>query len=402
MRLSRRSLGLAAAATLVVTACAPDQDTPGSTNTTGGGGSSATTVNVAMITSTTGPLAAYGAAYKAGFEAGWKYVTKDTGKLDGFEVKFTWLDDQGNPDTAVNQFKDQVGKGANIVAGSASSGIAAQLAGQAEQNKTLYISGPAAADALTGINKYTFRSGRQTYQDVATAGTMLEDLKGKKIIVFAQDNAFGQGNVAGVKAVLGAKGATVDQILVAEDATDFTPFATQILNARPDLVFVAWAGASTAAMWQSLTQQGVFDKTTVVTGLGDVSSYQAYGAASEKLSFLNHYFPGAAGTEQEKAMTDAVTKAGGTVDLFSPDGFVGAQLVARAITEGKGDTDAMIAALEGYEFDSVKGKVTVRKEDHAMLQEMYQAKLVKGADGKFAPQKVKAVDSATVAPPVKG
>jgi hypothetical protein len=31
--------------------------------------------------------------------------------------------------------------------------------------------GPAAADAITGINEYTFRSGRQSAQDVATAGT---------------------------------------------------------------------------------------------------------------------------------------------------------------------------------------------------------------------------------------
>lgn len=397
MRLSRRSLGLAAAATLVMTACAPDEGSTGSTNSTGG---SVTAIDVAMITSISGAFAAYGAAYKAGFEDGWQHVTNNTGTLDGYEVKFSWLDDQGNPDTAVNLFKDQVGKGSQIIAGSASSGIAGQLAGQAEQNKTLFISGPAAADAITGINKYTFRSGRQTYQDVATAGTMLDDLAGKKITVFAQDTAFGQGNVAGVQAVLGAKGATVEQILVAEDATNFTPFATQIINAAPDLVFVAWAGATTAGMWQSLTQQGVFEKTTVVTGLGDVASYQAYGEASEKLSFLNHYFPGAAGTDAEKAMTDAITKAGGTVDLFSPDGFVGAQMVARAITEGKGETEAMVAALEGWEFDSVKGKLTVRAEDHAVLQPMYQAKLVKGGDGKFAPEKVKEVAAADVAPPV--
>ena len=37
------------------------------------------------------------------------------------------------------------------------------------------VGGPAATDALTGINDYTFRSGRQTYQDVATAGTFLDD-----------------------------------------------------------------------------------------------------------------------------------------------------------------------------------------------------------------------------------
>ena len=98
----------------------------------------------------------------------------------------------------------------NIIAGTASSGVALAVAEQAEQNKVLYISGPAAADAITGINDYTFRSGRQSAQDVATAGTFLEDIDGKTVTVFAQDTAFGQGNVAAVEAILGGKGATVN------------------------------------------------------------------------------------------------------------------------------------------------------------------------------------------------
>src|SRR5690606_7736685 len=129
----------------------------------------------------------------------------------------------------------------------------------------------AAADALTGINDYTFRSGRQSAQDVATAGTFLDDIEGRTITVFAQDNAFGQGNVAAVEAILGGQGANVNAVLVAEDATEFTPFAQQILSSQPDLVFVAWAGATSGAMWQALSQQGVLDDIPVVTGLGDAA-----------------------------------------------------------------------------------------------------------------------------------
>ena len=35
--------------------------------------------------------------------------------------------------------------------------------------KVLFISGPAANDGITGANSYTFRSGRQTYQDILAA-----------------------------------------------------------------------------------------------------------------------------------------------------------------------------------------------------------------------------------------
>lgn len=399
MRVTKKYLATAviAAATIALVGCAPNTAAGGDAEQT----DSAAPVQVAMITSQTGPLAAYGEAYTAGFEAGLDYATDGTGAVDGRELEIEWLDDQGNPDTAVSLAKDVIGQGTQIIAGTVVSGIATALAEQAAQNKVLYISGPAATDAITGVNEYTFRSGRQTFQDVATAGTFIGDPAGKKVVVFAQDTAFGQGNLAGVQAVLGGQGATVEGVLVAEDATEFTPFAQQLLAASPDLVFVAWAGASSGAMWSALTQQGVFDAVPVVTGLGDVATYGAYGEASDKISFLNHYFGGAAGTDAEKAMIEHLEAAGHQADLFSPDGFVAAQMIVQAIREGDDTVDGMIAALEGWTFDSVKGEITVREEDHAMIQPMYQATLVQdGAD--WVPELIEEIDAKTVEPPVAG
>ncbi|MBC7724398.1 MAG: substrate-binding domain-containing protein [Burkholderiaceae bacterium] len=378
---------------LAITGCAP---TPGAPAASG----STEPVQVALVYSQSGPLAAYGEAYINGFDAGLDYATDGTGTVDGREISITRADDAGDTDTAVGLVKNSIGQGVKIIAGTASSGIALSLAEQAAQNKILYISGPAAADGITGVNKYTFRSGRQTYQDVATAGTFIGDPAGKKVVVFAQNSAFGQGNVAAVTAVLGAQGATVEPVLVPEDATEFTPFAQQIVQTAPDLVFVAWAGATTGAMWQSLEQQGVFDQVPVVTGLGDVATYSAYGAASEKISFLNHYFGAAPDNAVNTALVDYLDAKGQTPDLFSPDGFVAAQMIVHAITEGGGDdVDSMIAALEGWTFDGPKGSTTIRGEDHALVQPMYQAKLVADGTG-YKPELVKTIDAETVAPPV--
>lgn len=389
------ALVAAAATAITLAGCAP-------TTAAGGGdadGRDAAPVAIGMITSQTGPLAAYGEAYTAGFEAGLDYATEGSGEVDGRELEITWEDDQGNPDTAVAKAKDLIGQGTKVLAGTVVSGIATSLAEQAEQNEILYISGPAATDAITGVNDYTFRSGRQTYQDVATAGTFIGDPEGRKVVVFAQDTAFGQGNLAGVQAVLGGQGAEVEGVLVAEDATEFTPFAQQLIAAQPDLVFVAWAGASSGAMWTALEQQGVFDAAPVVTGLGDVATYQAYGEASGNISFLNHYFGGAAGTDVEEAMIAHLEENGAQPDLFSADGFVAAQMIVQAVREGGDDVEAMIDALEGWSFESVKGEVTVRAEDHALVQPMYQVKLVEG-DAGWEPELVETIDAETVAPPV--
>lgn len=378
----------------VASGCASADQQAGTTTAAGA------PVKVAVIYSKTGALSAYGQEYLAGFQAGLSYATGGTGSIDGHEIQVTYTDDGGDPAKAVAATKQYVGEGDKIIAGTTDSGIATQLAPLAAQNKVLYISGPAASDAITGVNKYTFRSGRQTYQDVATAGTFVGDPKGKKVLVFAQDSVFGKGNAAAVTKVLGSRGAQVSSLLVPSGTTDLTPFAQQAKQAGSDLVFVAWAGDTTGAMWQALDQQGVLASSTVATGLANSASFTAYGTAATKINFLSYYFPGAPDNPVNKAMTDAITAAGGTPDLFSPDGFVAAQMIAHAVQApgGGSDVDAMVGALEGWTFDAPKGSTTIRAADHAMLQPMFQAKLVAAGSG-YSPTLVATVPAADTAPP---
>ncbi|WP_107773631.1 substrate-binding domain-containing protein [Nocardioides sediminis] len=388
---------VAASAVLALSACAPSATEGGDGGAEGG----VETVEVGVITSETGPLAIYGQAFLDGFDAGLDYATDGTGEVDGIKIEVRNGDDAADPDKAVQLTKEYIGEGVKILTGTVSSGVALGMAEQAEQNQVLYVSGAAAADAITGINGYTFRSGRQSLQDVATAGTFLEDIEGQKVVVYAQDNAFGQGSADAVEALLGAEGAEVKQLLVAEDIKEFTSFSQQLKDQKPDLVFVAWAGETTGSMWQSLSQQGVFDAAPVVTGLGDVASYGAYGPVAERISFLSHYFADAPDNDVNTAMVEAVEEAGSEVDLFTPDGFTAAQMIVHAIEEGQGDVDAMIAALEGHSFEAPKGEVTVREGDHALIQDMYQARLVKDGDS-WKAELVETVPADEVAPPEAG
>ncbi|MEU8299492.1 substrate-binding domain-containing protein [Micromonospora sp. NPDC048909] len=377
------------AAALAATACGSPQDTAS------GGGDSAAPVKVGLVYSQSGALASYGKQYIEGFKAGLDYATKGTNKVGDRTIELTEVDDAGDPAKAVSAAKDLIGKGSKIIAGSTASGVALQVAPIAAQNKVLFISGPAATDAVTAANKYTFRSGRQSYQDVVTAKSFIGDPTGKKVVVFAQDGAFGDANEAAVKAVIGGAGATVSSVRAPASATEFTPFASQIKAAKPDLLFVAWAGTTAPAMWQTLDQQGVLSSTTVVTGLDIRASWPTFGAAGSKISFLSHYFDGASDTEASKALKAKV----GTVDLFHPDGFAAAQMVVRAAQEGGDDVDKMVTALEGWSFDGVKGKMTIRAEDHALLQPMYQAKLT-GSGTAFTATAQKSLTGDETAPPV--
>ncbi|MFB9237251.1 substrate-binding domain-containing protein [Plantactinospora siamensis] len=391
VRTTRRAFVTAAgllATALVATACGSPQDTAN--------GDANAPVKVGLVYSQSGALASYGKQYIEGFKAGLSYATKGSNKVGNRSVEVTEVDDAGDPAKAVSAAKDLIGKGYKILGGSTASGVALQVAPIAAQNKVLFISGPAATDAVTGINRYTFRSGRQSYQDVLTAKSFIGDAAGKKVVVFGQDSAFGKANEAAVKAVIGPAGATVSSVLAPASATDFTPFATQLKSAKPDLLFVAWAGTTAPAMWQTLDQQGVLSSTTVVTGLDIRASWPTFGAAGSKISFLAHYFDGASDNDAAKAAKAAVP--GGTLDLFHPDGFAAAQMVVHAIEQGD-DVDKMIKGLEGWSFDGVKGKMTVRAEDHALLQPMFQVKL-SGSGTSYSTQLVKALAPDECAPPV--
>ncbi len=393
-----RSLVAAVTAGLLATACG------GSSPTGDNSGSQVKdTVQVGLIYSKSGLLASYGAQYIQGFKLGLAYATHGTNVVNGHKITFTEVDDAGDPAKAVSAAKDLIGQGVKILAGSTASGVALQVAPIAEQNKVLFVSGAAASDAITGINHYTFRSGRQSQQDVlAIKGTLTGSLSGKHILVFAQDTAFGQGNVAAVKNLVGdPNGATVDKILVPASANDFTPFALQAKAAKPDVMYIAWAGNTAQAMYQALQQQGVLTSTTVVTGLDQRSTYPAFGPLIGTASMLSHYVYQAPKNAVNDYLVSEMKKQGGVPDLFTPDGFVAAQLIVHAVDKANGDSDVekMISALEGYSFQAPKGQEQVRKEDHALLQPMFVVKL-EGSGTSIEPTVLKTVSLADATPPI--
>jgi branched-chain amino acid transport system substrate-binding protein len=354
------------------------------------------TVRVGIVYSRTGLLSAYGAQYIQGLRIGLSYLTKGTNRVNGHKIEITAVDDGTDPAKAVSAVRDLIGRGYKIIGGSTSSGVALQVAPLAEQNRVLFISGPAASDAVTGANRYTFRSGRQSTQDVLAVREILGNSTGRKITVLAQDSAFGNGNVAAVRTYLGGRGHTVSSILVPLSAQDFTPYAQRAKQADPDLLFIAWAGTTGPALWRALDQQGA-DKAKIATGLAERNTWGAYPAG---IQFLSHYVDTAPKTKINTWIRTTMRKRNQRPDIFTPDGFVAAQMIVRAVARGGGsDVNRMISALEGWRFVGPKGQQQIRKADHAMLQPMFHVRL-RTVRGKPQAVPVAAFAMGRVTPPV--
>jgi branched-chain amino acid transport system substrate-binding protein len=359
-------------------------------------------VKVALVTSKTGPLGAYGYEFLRGFQVGLNYATHGTGVAGGHKIVASDYDDAGDAAKAIATTKDLIGQGYKIIAGTAISGIAVQIAPLAQENNILYMP-LAATDALTGLNRNTVRVGRESIQDLLTVGTILgSNLRGKRILVLAQDSAFGQGNAAGARLVLGSEGATVDSLLVPLSANDFSPFAQKILDAKPDLLYIAWAGASGVALLQALESAGVMNATNAVTGLDQRAAFPLFAKAGSKTNYIALYLPECSKSAPNEFLINADQKDLGKLpEDFENDGFVAAEMIVHAVETANGDdVPKMISALEGYKFVGPKGPEQVRAADHALLEPMFIAKLeTKGTN--VYPVCLRTLPPSAVAPPVK-
>ena len=348
----------------------------------------ASDIKIGVITSTSGGLKSYGDAYIDGLEWGLKYYTNGKNSVDGRKFVITKKDDGADAASATASFKDMVGNGTKIIVGTASSTVAGALAPLAAQNKVLYISGPAKADAITSAaNKYVFRSGNTSLQDFAPLAG-IKPVKGKKFILFVEDNPFGLANIYAAKAYLGSKGAIFEEIKVPTATVDFTPFAKKAADAKGAYIFIAWSNAGTAyPMLSSLVQQKVYETARPITGLAGVATYDFYGALFEGANAIltNSYFPGVVNNKASAAIAADYAKAGKIQDLFTSTGVNAAQMIIAAVKGNKDlDVDKMITTLESLSFVGLTGLNKVNKANHTLIQSMFLVRLTK-ENGKYVP-----------------
>jgi branched-chain amino acid transport system substrate-binding protein len=338
-------------------------------------------IKIGVITSTSGGLATFGTAYNEGLAWGLNYYTGGKMAINGQKLVVTTKDDGGDPASATASFKEMVGNGTKIIAGTASSAVALTLAPLAQQNKVLYISGPAKNDLVTSAaNKYVFRSGNSSTQDLAPLAG-IKPISGRKVVLFVEDNAFGAGNIAAARALMGPKGAIFEEIKVPTSTSDFTPFAKRATDAKGTYIFIAWSNALTSgAMLTALKVQGAFAKQRPITGLAGIASYDIYGTLFEGSNAIltSSYFAGAANTGAASDLATWYAANKKTQDLFTSTGADAAKMIVMALTKNPTqNVDTMIRNLEGKSWVGVKGLMTIDARTHLLIQPMFLISLNK-------------------------
>ncbi|WKB54801.1 substrate-binding domain-containing protein [Eleftheria terrae] len=338
-------------------------------------------LKVAHIYSKTGPLEAYGKQSAAGFLMGLDYATRGTMTVAGRKIVVIEKDDQGRPDVgksllAAAYADDKV----DLAVGPTSSGVALAMLPVAEEYQKLLLVEPAVADSITGEkwNKYVFRTSRNSSQDAISNAVAL-DRDGTVIATLAQDYAFGRDGVAAFKGAL-KRAKVVHEEYLPTNTTDFTAGAQRLFDKLKDqpgrkVIFIIWAGAGNPFKIADLDPKryGI----EIATGGNILPAMTAFKQLAGMEGATYYYFGIPKNPVNDWLVSNHYNKFKSPPDFFTAGGMSAAIALVEALKKTGGDSssDKLIKAMEGMSFETPKGRMSFRAEDHQAMQSMYHFRI---------------------------
>lgn len=338
-------------------------------------------IKIAHVYDKTGPLEAYAKQTQTGLMMGLSYATNGTMMVNGHKLVVIEKDSQGKPDVGKSQlaaaFADDK---ADLAIGPTSSGVALAMLPVAEEYKKILLVEPAVADSITGDkwNRYIFRTGRNSSQDAISNAVAL-DKAGVSIATLAQDYAFGRDFVKAFKGAL-KKAKLVHEEYLPANTTDFTAGAQRLFDALKDkpgrkIIFINWAGAGNPFKIADLDPKrfGI----EISTGGNILPALAAYKPFPGMEGAAYYYFDIPKNAINKWLVAEHYKQFKTPPDFFTAGGMTAGLAVVEALkkTGGNTATEKLISTLEGMSFETPKGKMVFRKEDHQAMQSMYHFKI---------------------------
>jgi branched-chain amino acid transport system substrate-binding protein len=338
-------------------------------------------IRIAHVYSKTGPLEAYGKQTAVGFNMGLDYATGGTMTVAGKKLVVIEKDDQGKPDLGKSLLAAAYADDkADLAVGPTSSGVALAMLPVAEEYKKILLVEPAVADSITGDkwNKYIFRTGRNSSQDAISNAVAL-DKPGVQIATLAQDYAFGRDGVKAFKEAI-KKAKLVHEEYLPTNTTDFTAGAQRLIDRLKDLpgrkvIFIIWAGAGNPFKIADLDlkRYGI----EIATGGNILPAMASYKQFPGMEGATYYYFGIPKNPVNEAMVARHYSQFKSPPDFFTAGGFSAAMAVVTALKRSNGDARAntLIKTMEGMSFDTPKGTMVFRAQDHQAMQSMYHFRI---------------------------
>jgi branched-chain amino acid transport system substrate-binding protein len=349
-------------------------------------------LKIGVIATLSGPPAVLGQQLRNGFALAVKTLG---GKLGGREAEVTVVDDELKPDIAVNKVKALVDRDkVDFVVGPIFSNILQAILKPATDANVVLISPNAGTSNFAGkeCNPNFFVTSYQNDQNHEVMGKHAQDSGMKTAFLIAPNYQAGKDSLAGFKRYF--KGEVLDEVYVPLGQLDYSAELSRIAAAKPEAIFVFLPGGMGVNFVKQFRQAGLADKIAFLSAFTvDESTLPAQQDAALGMFGGANWAPNL-DNPQNKAFVAAYEKEFGAVPgTYAFQSYDAALLIDSAVRAVKGDLgnkDALRAALQKADFQSLRGSFKFNT-NHYPIQNFYLVKVAKRDDGKFQTEIVKTV-----------
>ena len=150
-------------------------------------------VKIGAVISETGAVASYGRQVSRGLDLALEEINA-AGGFKGKPIQLIYRDDKTSPTAGEEAIRELIeDEGIDLVIGAVSSPVTMSIAPICEKRKVLLLSPSSSAPAISELGEYIFRN----YPSDILEGTAMADfarrLGVRSVVIFALDNAFGEG-----------------------------------------------------------------------------------------------------------------------------------------------------------------------------------------------------------------
>ena len=340
------------------------------------------TFKVGLLLPMTGPFASTGKQMEAGARL---YLQQNGSTVAGKKIELILKDDTSTPDVTKRLAQEMVvNQKVNVLAGFGLTPLAFATAPVATQSKTPMVVMAAATSSITQASPYIVRSSFTVPQVVTALADWAYKNNIKKVVSLVTDYGPGVDSEKFFKDTFIANGGVVVETLrVPLRNPDFAPFLQKVRDAKPDALFAfVPAGVGTALMKQ-FTERGLDKAGIKVIAEGSVTDDDILNDMGEVALGLvtAHHYSAAHNSPQNKKFVEAFAKAnnGMRPNFMAVGAYDGMRVIVEALkaTQGKGDGDALLAAMKGQIFESPRGSMYIDAQTRDVVHNIYIRKVEK-------------------------
>jgi branched-chain amino acid transport system substrate-binding protein len=340
------------------------------------------TFKIGLILPMTGQQASTGRQIEAAAKL---YMAQNGDTVAGRKIELIVKDDTSIPDVTKRIAQELVvNDKVNVLAGFGITPSALATAPISTQSKTPTVVMAAATSSITQASPYIVRTSFTLPQAAVAMGDWAPKNGIKKVVTLVSD--YGPGIDAEKyfkERMLFNGGQVTESLRVPLRNPDFAPFLQKVRDLKPDALFVFVPSGAGAAVMKQFLERGMDKAGIRLIGTGDVTDDdQLNGMGDGALGVItSHHYSTAHPSAANKKFVDAFTKANKDLrpNFMAVGGYDGMRVIYEALkaTKGKGDGDALLAAMKGQIFESPRGPMFIDAQTRDVVQNIYLRKVEK-------------------------